>query len=105
VPHFGIFFSQTHLVALPQTNLVETNAQNYKRKTKRNMDRRGRFRTQPITFMEIQVRFCFQIKEGRFFSTGYGTYGKIEQAQIGEKFLLSPLKKNCLYENCFQLRP
>ena len=35
--------------------MVENNLQNFKRKSKKNMDRKGRFRTQPITFMEIQV--------------------------------------------------
>lgn len=36
------------------TAVVEHSPQNYKRKVKKNMDRRGRFRTQPVTFMEIK---------------------------------------------------
>ena len=39
------------------SRLHPTNPQNYKRKVKKTMDRRGRFRTQPVTFMEIKV--CF----------------------------------------------
>ena len=38
--------------------MMESNAQAYKRKVKKNMDRRSRFRTQPVTFMEIKVDLC-----------------------------------------------
>jgi len=33
----------------------DCSSQNYQRAAKKKMDRRGRFRTQPITFMEIKV--------------------------------------------------
>ena len=35
---------------------IDCNPNMYKRTVKKKMDRGGRFRTQPITFMEIKVR-------------------------------------------------
>ena len=39
-----------------QNSNIDCNPNMYKRTVKKKMDRGGRFRTQPITFMEIKVR-------------------------------------------------
>ena len=43
-------------LSLHRNSNIDCSSHMYKRTVKKKVDRRGRFRTQPITFMEIKVR-------------------------------------------------
>ena len=41
-----------------QLSILDSNPNVYKRQIKKKMDRKGRFRTQPVTFTEIKEQSC-----------------------------------------------
>ena len=48
------FVSKMNAVYPTSMSILDNNASQYKRQTKKKMDRKGRFRTQPVTFTEIK---------------------------------------------------
>ena len=48
------FVSRMDAVYPTSMSILDNNASQYKRQTKKKLDRKGRFRTQPVTFTEIK---------------------------------------------------
>ena len=48
------FVSKMNAVYPSSMSILDNNASQYKRQTKKKMDRKGRLRTQPVTFTEIK---------------------------------------------------